>query len=164
MDMELFKKTFMPYHQKLFRIAYRIVGDEAGAKDVVQDTFVKLWNSRDKMSQVDNTEAYAVVILKNVSFDYLRKKEINTYAEYDNQLAEDVSLPAQIEHKDQLALVKALLAKLPQQQRQVFEMRHIDDCEMDEISELTGLSLVNIRVILSRVRKTIRDQFKQIEK
>ena len=163
MDVELLKKTFVPYHQKLYRVAYRILKDKPSAEDAVQETYIKLWNTRYNMDKVDNIEAYAVMILKNTSLDFLRKKQNRTYTDYDKETAETNLLSSQIELKDELSLVRRLIDKLPDQQKQIFEMKHIDQYEMDEISEKTGLSLVNIRVILSRVRKRIREEFKKIE-
>lgn len=164
MDVELFKKTFIPCHQKMYRIAYRIVRDESMVEDILQETFIKLWNSRDKIDGIDNKEAYAIIILKNTSLDFLRKDRADKYAqEYDLQISTRESLPVEIEVRDQLTLVRHLINKLPEQQKLVFELRHLEEYEMDEISQSTGLSLVNVRVILSRARKTIREQFKKIE-
>ena len=73
MDAETFKKVFLPYHQKLYRIAYRIVQNSDNAEDIVQETFIKLWNKRHDMQTIDNTEAFAIIILRNTSLDFLRK-------------------------------------------------------------------------------------------
>ena len=73
MDAETFKKVFLPYHQKLYRIAYRIVQDTANAEDIVQETFIKLWNKKDELEQIENTEGFAIIIVRNTCLDYLRK-------------------------------------------------------------------------------------------
>ena len=65
MDAETFKKVFLPYHQKLYRIAYRIVQDTANAEDIVQETFIKLWNKKDELEQIENTEGFAIIIVRN---------------------------------------------------------------------------------------------------
>lgn len=162
MDAETFKKVFIPYHQKLYRIAYRIVQDAANAEDIVQDTFIKLWNKRDEMENVDNTEAFAIIILRNTSLDHLRKTKNDCYTDYDTNMPETVSLPKQIELQDEAEKIKYLINKLPDQQRQVMIMKHWDDYSDEEIEQATGLSAGNIRVILSRARKTIREQYIKI--
>ncbi len=162
MDADTFKKVFIPYHQKLYRIAYRIVQDAANAEDIVQDTFIKLWNKRDEMESVDNTEAFAIVILRNTCLDYLRKTKNDRYTDYDTDMPETTSLTKQIELQDEAEKVKHLINKLPDQQRQVMMMKHWDDYSDDEIEQATGLSAGNIRVILSRARKTIREQYAKI--
>ncbi|WP_108822137.1 RNA polymerase sigma factor [Dysgonomonas sp. Marseille-P4361] len=164
MDAETFKKEFLPYHQKLYRIAFRIVHDADSAEDMVQDAFVKLWNKRDEMSKIENTEAFAIIILRNTCLDYLRKTKDEYNIEYDKEIPEEVSLSKEIEQRDQVQNIKGLINKLPDQQRQVMMMKHWDGYSDEEIEEMTGLSSGNIRVILSRARKTIREQFLKIER
>ncbi len=162
MDADTFKRVFIPYHQKLYRIAYRIVQDAASAEDIVQDTFIKLWNKRDEMQSIDNTEAFAIIILRNTCLDHLRKTKNDRYTDYDTDMPETTSLSKQIEVQDEAEKIKYLINKLPDQQRQVMMMKHWDEYSDEEIEQVTGLSAGNIRVILSRARKTIREQYIKI--
>ena len=68
-----------------------------------------------------------------------------------------------MEIQDDAAYVKDLINKLPDQQRQVIMMKHWDGYTDEEIENITGISPGNIRVILSRARKTIREQYSKIE-
>ena len=61
------------------------------------------------------------------------------------------------EISDTLRLVKMAMDGLPEQQRMVIHLRDVEALGFDEIAEITGLSLNNVRVILSRARKKIRD-------
>lgn len=163
MDAEAFKKVFLPYHQKLYRVAYRIVQDTANAEDIVQETFIKLWNKRDELDNIDNTEGFAIIILRNTCLDYLRKSKNDYHTTYEADIQETVSLSTQIELQDNVRYVKSLIDKLPEQQRQVIMFKHWDGYSDEEIKEMTGLSPGNIRVILSRARKTIKEQYSKIE-
>lgn len=159
MDAETFKKVFLPYHQKLYRIAYRIVQNTTNAEDIVQESFIKLWNTRDELENIDNTEAFAIIILRNTCLDYLRKTKNDYHTSYDADIPETVSLSTQIEIQDDAKYVKSLINKLPEQQRQVMMLKHWDGYTDEEIENMTGISPGNIRVILSRARKTIREQY-----
>lgn len=159
MDAETFKKVFLPYHQKLYRIAYRIVQNTTNAEDIVQESFIKLWNKRDELENIDNTEAFAIIILRNTCLDYLRKTKNDYHTSYDADIPETVSLSTQIEIQDDAKYVKSLINKLPEQQRQVMMLKHWDGYTDEEIESMTGISPGNIRVILSRARKTIREQY-----
>ncbi|EGK00706.1 MAG: RNA polymerase sigma factor [Prevotella sp.] len=163
MDAETFKKVFLPYHQKLYRIAYRIVQDAANAEDIVQETFIKLWNKRGDMQDIENTEAFSIIILRNTCLDHLRKTKNDYHTNYDSDIPETASLVKQIEIQDEAERVKKLINKLPEQQRQVMIMKHWDGYSDEEIEQITGISPGNIRVILSRARKTIREQFIKIQ-
>ncbi len=163
MDAETFKKVFLPYHQKLYRIAYRIVQNSDNAEDIVQETFIKLWNKRHDMQTIDNTEAFAIIILRNTSLDFLRKTKNDNHTDYDVDIPETESLSKKLELQDEAEQVKALINNLPDQQRQVMMMKHWDEYSDEEIEQATGISPGNIRVILSRARKTIREQFYKIQ-
>ena len=163
MDAETFKKVFLPYHQKLYRIAYRIVQDVANAEDIVQETFIKLWNKRDDLENVENPEAFSIIILRNTCLDHLRKTKHEFQTSYDVDIPEKESLSHQIELQDNAKQIKKLIHKLPDQQRQVMMMKHWDGYSDEEIEQITGLSAGNIRVILSRARKMIREQFLKME-
>lgn len=163
MDAETFKKVFLPYHQKLYRIAYRIVQDASNAEDIVQETFIKLWNKRGDMQDIENTEAFSIIILRNTCLDHLRKTKNDYHTNYDSDIPETASLVKQIEIQDEAERVKKLINKLPEQQRQVMIMKHWDGYSDEEIEQITGISPGNIRVILSRARKTIREQFIKIQ-
>lgn len=162
MNTERFKETFIPYHQKLYRVAYRILKDEGNAEDIVQETYIKLWNKRDEMKSIENTEAYAIIILRNSCLDFLRKKR-NYLSDFEMDIEESGSLIREVELRDEIEHVKNLVNRLPDQQKLVMQLKHWDDYTDDEIEEITGMSQVNIRVTLSRARKTIREQFSIIK-
>jgi RNA polymerase sigma-70 factor (ECF subfamily) len=153
----------LKYHQKLYRIAYRIVQDAANAEDIVQETFIKLWNKRGDMQNIENTEAFSIIILRNTCLDFLRKTKNDHHTNYDTDIPETDSLVKQIEVQDEAERVKKLINRLPEQQRQVMIMKHWDGYSDEEIEQITGISPGNIRVILSRARKTIREQFIKIQ-
>ena len=64
MDTAEFKQQFLPYHRKLYRVAFRLTGNPQDAEDMVQEAYLKLWNKRDELADVLNTEAYCVTLNK----------------------------------------------------------------------------------------------------
>lgn len=56
MDTAEFKQQFLPYHRKLYRVAFRLTGNPQDAEDMVQEAYLKLWNKRDELADVLNTE------------------------------------------------------------------------------------------------------------
>lgn len=161
MDSECFKQQYLPWHEKLYRIAFRLLGNAYDAEDMVQEAYLKLWNKRDELAEIKNPESYSVVIIKNLCFDFLRsaKDNIDNHAPEDLNIAGDTAIATEIEARDELDRVKEVISHLPRQQQQVMLLRHINDCSMEEIEKITGLNAINIRVLLSRARKKIREQF-----
>lgn len=164
MDAEIFKKIFLPYYQKLYRIAFRLLQDEAEAEDMVQDAYIKLWDKRNDLADIDNTEAFAIVVLRNLCLDQLRKSKDHLHAKYEVDIPEQLSLIGQVETLDELDYVRQLVEQLPEQQRQIMLFKHWDGYSDEEIEQITGMSAGNIRVSLSRARKSIREQFKMLSK
>src|SRR6187399_1421855 len=75
MNFELFETRVLPTKNKLFRFAFRLLGSSEEAKDVVQDVFIKLWNGRDRLAEVQNMEAWCMRITKNLSLDRIRSRQ-----------------------------------------------------------------------------------------
>ena len=63
MDVESFKRLFLPLHPKLFRIAYALVENKADAEDILQDAYYKLWCRRNELADVRNSEAFCVTLV-----------------------------------------------------------------------------------------------------
>ena len=66
MDAQEFKKRFMPYHRMLYRVAYRLTGNVQEAEDLLQDTYMRLWQKREQIVEETLTEAYLIIIMKNL--------------------------------------------------------------------------------------------------
>lgn len=161
MDTETFKRVFLPYHQKLYRIAYRIVQNQVQAEDIVQDTYIRLWEKRDELDDINNAEAFSIIVMRNKCLDFLRSNKDKYTQELDSNMNKitDISVPEQLEIKEKANQVRDLISRLPEQQKQVLSLKDWDGYSNEEIEMITGLSTVNIRVILSRARKTVRDEF-----
>ncbi len=161
MDAESFKQLFLPLHPKLYRIAYALMGNSQDAEDILQDTYCKLWNKRKEINTIQNMEAFCVTLVKNLCYDYLRSPKRRQSEEIVENLTieTDSSPETEVIEQDEILLVQKLIEKLPENQRQVLQLRGVKDCSLEEIEEITGLSAVNIRVLLSRARKIIREQY-----
>lgn len=142
------------------------MGNPDDVEDIVQEAYLKLWNMRDHLDNVKNPESFSVVVLKNLCFDYLRStKDLESNSSPEKLKTENnSSLLAEIEMRDELRYVKELIIHLSLQQQKVIILRHIDECSIEEIEQIAGLNAVNIRVLLSRARKNLREQFNKRNK
>lgn len=164
MDAADFKQQFLPCHPKLYRAAFRLMGNAQDAEDMVQEAYLKLWNKRNELAQVLNTEAYCVTLIKNLCYDALRRSQPDEDGRTPEELplTTDTNIAREVEQRDEANQVKKLIGQLPEQQRRVIVLKDVNDCSFEEIEQATGLSAINIRVLLSRARKKIREQFNEI--
>ena len=164
MPSSLFKQLLLPLYPRLQRVALRLLGNVEDAEDMVQEVYMKLWSKRDALPDVKEVEAYCVTLTKNMCIDRLRMAEVEKedVDEVPIMLAETDDVEAQVERRDAVELVKQIIGTLPEHQQQVITLRDMEDCSFEEIVEQTGLTAVNIRMLLSRARKTIRERYKKL--
>ncbi len=156
-----FKTKVLPVSKKVLRFATHFLKDEDEARDVGQDVFLKLWQKREELDQIENMEAFAMRMTRNRCLDIIRaSKTVSMDAETDRQLKQvSIDVHSKIELSEAAGQVKKLIAGLPDLQRQVMELRDIEQLEFEEIAEVTGLQVNAIRVNLSRARKKVRDEY-----
>ena len=162
MEAETFKQRFLPFHPKLYRIALALVESPEDAEDILQEAYAKLWSKRDALETVRSPEAFAVTTVRNLCLDYLRSPHSNSRSaplEEVTRHSED-SPERQVELRDQLRQVRRLIEELPPYQRQVIRLRGMEDCSLEEIAQITGFSDANVRTLLSRARKYIKEKLK----
>ena len=143
---------------KLFRFAYRIVGDSADAQDVVQDVFVKVWDKRSDLADIQNPEAWCMTLTKNAALDKLRSKHRRTTdLEAVGAVADAQPTPhLQAETGDMVAKIKLLMHQLPEKQRLAMHLRDIEGLSYEEISETLQMPLPQVKVNIHRARQTLR--------
>lgn len=165
MRTEEFKKKFLSFHPKLYRIAFALTGSREDSEDLLQETYCKLWNQRDELENIENPEAYCITVLKHKCMDYLRSAQANrTEVEIEScfDLQSSVSPAKELEEKEKLKQVKKAIDMLPENQKQVVRLHSMAECSYEEIEEITGLSNNNIRTLLSRARKQIKDRIEKL--
>ena len=164
MEAENFKQTFFSFHPKLYRIAFALVENKNDAEDILQDGYYKLWEKRKELTTIQNPEAFCVTMIKNLCLDFLRSPRVRRQDEQlENIKATNDSSPEEeLVIRDHIEQIQQLIHHLPENQRMVLRLKGIDNCSSEEIEQITGLSAANVRTLLSRARKTIKEQFEKI--
>ena len=159
MDSSAFKRLLLPHYRQMYVTAMTILRNSDDASDAVQEAFTRLWEKRDDLPNIDNPEAYCITTIRRICIDRLRRTPypINNLTE-DTMLISDDS-DEQADNRESIQLVTLLMSKLPEQQRQVLQLRAFNDCSFEEIESITGLTGVNVRTLLSRARRRMRELF-----
>ena len=159
MDSSAFKRLLLPHYRRMYATAMTILRNSDDASDAVQEAFTRLWEKRDDLPNIDTPEAYCVTTIKRICIDRIRKNALHI-----NEVTEDTLLISddsdiQADNRESLQLVTLLMNKLPEQQRQVLQLRAFNDCSLEEIESITGLTGVNVRTLLSRARRRMKELF-----
>lgn len=165
MDASQFKRCFLPCHERMYRMAWRLTGNAQAAEDLVQEAFLKLWLKRDALQITSSAETFCVTTVKNLFYDQVRKRRPQTtnHTPEELQIPHDDDAARAIEQAEDRQMAWQLISRLPEKQRQIVMMRDISEMEYREIERQTGLTAVHVRVLLSRARKQMREQLKQMK-
>ena len=163
MTQSEFLNIVMPFKDKLFRLAKRLLVSNEEAEDATQEVLMKLWAGKRDMGRYKNVEAFAMTMTKNFCLDRLKSKQSgNLKLVHSNYADTQTSLQKQVEAEDSVAWIERIMQELPEQQRMILQLRDVEDYEYEEIEEMLDMKPTAVRVALSRARKAVRD--KLIEK
>lgn len=159
MTQKEFLLNVLPFKDKVYRLAKRLLVSTDEAEDATQELYVKLWNKKEEIASLRSVEAYAMTLTKNFCLDRLKSKQAgNLKLVHSNYLSNDVLLDKKVELEDSVQIVKKLIDQLPEIQRIIIQLRDVEQYDFDEICEIVNMNQTAVRVALSRARKTIREQ------
>lgn len=166
MDASEFKQRFMPFHRRLYRVGYHLTGNAQDAEDLLQDTYLKLWQKRDDLREEAMTEAYLVTLMQNLFRDQRRLKRIDTSKDIEDHAdpPDERSLSETLEAKDEAQQMGVLMDGLPKRDSSILRMHLMEEQSYEEIQRDTGLSQGNIRIIMMRTRIKLKKQFEELTK
>ncbi|MBO3116023.1 RNA polymerase sigma factor [Winogradskyella sp. DF17] len=154
-----FVNIVMPFKDKVFRLAKRLLVSREEAEDATQEILLKLWKNKEKIEDYKNVEAFSMTMTKNFCLDRLKSKQAqNLKIVHSNYTDSSASLQRQVEVGDSLNWVSKIIEDLPEQQKIIVQLRDIEQYDFAEISKMLEMNETAIRVALSRARKTIRQK------
>ncbi|MBL0129499.1 MAG: RNA polymerase sigma factor [Flavobacteriales bacterium] len=142
----------------IYRFAVKHLRDEDLAKDVVQETFARLWM---KVQEVDATKAksYLFTTAHHAMVDEVRKGKRSARMEEHHENIRHTSQG----QPDLKEVLDQALATLPDIQRSVVLLRDLEGYTYEEIAELTGLNLPQVKVYIYRGRTALKEYIGQLD-
>ncbi len=156
-DLDWVKSALEQFEGRLVRYAARITGNVDQARDVVQDTFLRLCAA--ERAQVDgHLAAWLYTVCRNRALDVARKERRMIPLDEAVAVARESGPPASVlaEGREAHSLVFAIIDMLPENQQEVIRLKFQDALSYKEISEVTGLSVSNVGYLLHTAIKAIR--------
>jgi RNA polymerase sigma-70 factor, ECF subfamily len=150
-----------------FSVAFRMLGDEDKAKDIVQDTMVTVWQKLGKIKTAEVYKKWMYRIVVNKCYDEMRKRKRNpefvtddqTWGLISNKISEAPS--DGLENKETAKIINVLTEKLSTKQKAVFVLSDLEGMSNEEISEITGISKTAVKANLYHARKSISEKVKK---
>jgi RNA polymerase sigma-70 factor (ECF subfamily) len=145
-------------------MAFGLMNSREEAEDIVQEVYVKLWGMRSELGNYNSIEALCIRITRNLCLDHLRRRKVNLDAMKAEQLKQN-SFPEtpseNLEKRENAELVHRLISALPEPQRSLVHLRHLEGKEYEEIAEMVNMNVNAIRVSISRARKQMREMIEK---
>lgn len=164
-DRTAFETLFRRLSTRVFRYVRSMTGDASSAHDVTQDTFMRLWSSRDRLSEVDQVEAYvfqtARRLVYNRSRDERVRRENEALMEVGDLAARPLSPDADVDADLLRDLVERWIAELPDRQREALTLRRMKGMSHDTIAEVMGISVNTVNTHLMRAMDTLRNRLRE---
>ncbi|PXA03179.1 sigma-70 family RNA polymerase sigma factor [Coraliomargarita sinensis] len=159
-DSEWMRSLVDAHAADLTRYAASILGDTDSAKDVVQESFIRLW--REPREEVeDHVRPWLFRVCRNCALDQRRKGgRMRPLNEVDTATrpAEEQGPETRVEQRDSHAQVLRLMQQLPENQREVVRLKFQNGLSYKEIASVTELSVTNVGFLLHTALKTLRAQ------
>ena len=158
-DKTEFEQIFRHHYDGMFRLARRMLGNDAESKDVVSDVFAQLLRSQTDL-RTDTLQAYLLTLTRNRCINLLvyRQREQAVQVEL-KPLGQE--LPQEDDEQEQLdALHQFIDSQLPPLSQQILRLRYQQGLKYREIAETLGVSEVTVHNHLSQSLKQMKDHFK----
>ena len=159
-DPVAFKHFFDLYKERIYIFVKQIIHSQDDTEEIVQDTFLKLWQAAPNLLHIDKPGQYVYTIARNKTLNYIRKisrdkkliQQVWQYqADYDNHLLET------LQYRDMNQLVKGALNRLSTQKQLIYNMSREEGLSHAEIAYKTGLSQSRVKNILVEVLQHLRE-------
>lgn len=154
-----FENVYNTYWSKVFRVCMGYVNDYAMAQDLAQETFITVWQQLPKFRNESSIGTWIFRIASNTCLRQLQKNQRFQKSElpYDLKAEESTSLEPQLE------FLYRCISELPETDRIIISLE-LEGVKQSEIAKIVGLSEVNIRVKIHRIKANLTLKFKVYER
>jgi RNA polymerase sigma-70 factor (family 1) len=163
-DEHAFAQIFFHYSQRIYGFILSKTKSEDLTEEIVQEVFIKLWNKREELADVDNYGAYILTMATNKTYDFLRKMASeerlkqqvwSSIQNYSNLTEETLDLKAS------QALLREAIEQLPPQRKKVFILSRQEGLSHIEIAERMNLSPKTVNNHLVEALRFLKNYIQQ---
>lgn len=162
-DTDAFSSLFYAYNDKLYSFIFRITGSEDLSEDILQDVFLKIWNKREQLSDVNNFSAFLFTVARHHAFNQLKRMARETLIKKQkSKTAINSHTPdEQLQYSNLEKTLAQILNTLPPQQQTIYKLSREQQMNQKEIAQQMNLSVSTVQNHLYRALKTIREKLEK---
>ncbi len=158
MTIAEYNKSVDDFSDGLYRFILKNIKNEEKAKDIIQDTYEKLWTKISNVSY-EKVKSYLFTAAYHTMIDHIRKeKRLETMEEFNTEMYSHTK-----QYTGLSEILEEAVKKLPGDQRSVILLRDYEGYSYDEIAEITGLSESQVKVYIYRGRMFLKKYIGSIE-
>lgn len=155
---EAYRDIFNEFYTPLRNFLYFKCSDADLAEDLAQDTFVKLWENRDRIDR-KTVKAYLYTIAGNLAINYLKRLQLQYKFINSSNDRSDGDHPAFLIEMDEFQeKLQKVIAEMPEGSREVFLMNRIEDLKYREIAERLNISIKAVEKRMSKALQILREK------
>lgn len=164
MTSEEFRNIILPEGRRLYTLAFRYLNSREEAEDVVQEVMMKLWEDRNKSGSWSNPAAWCTTVTRNFCIDMLRHRHRTVYQDLSGNpvLFTDHDVHEQSENLEAAVIVNRIIGRMKEPYKSAVILRDIEGYSYEEAAEALQTSVNTLRTIISRARKSVRDELGKI--
>lgn len=161
-DEAAFRQFFFKWKGKLFSFLFQLTSERALAEDIVQEIFMKVWQKRAALTEVENADAYIYRVAHNRAIDELRRLARRPVPIEIATAQKGLSIPSdqEIRIKEIQQIFQKALENLSPQQRRVFILHREEGLKHEEIAQQLNLSVSTVQNHMFRAMESIRNFFR----
>jgi RNA polymerase sigma-70 factor, ECF subfamily len=162
-DPQALGELYDRYGRIVFTVILRVVRDAAIAEDLVQETFLRVWNRVQGFDAEKGAIApWLLAVARNRAIDYLRSVAGRERNALEFEETDHPSLFVDMEHEiltsDKARVIKGAMEKLNANQRQVIELAYFEGLSQTEMAERMGQPLGTVKTWVRTALKNLRDE------
>ena len=160
-DREAFMTVTSLYQKKVFLLAFSFFHNREDAMDVVQETFLRLYQKVNMFQKGKSFQNWLLQIAKNICIDYYRKNYQKKREFETGKSIEEMNLPLQnkenpLDSVDLKTIFSRCLKKITEKQRMIFVMKHYNQLKYREISQILNISLGTVKSLHFKAVQNLR--------
>jgi RNA polymerase sigma-70 factor (ECF subfamily) len=159
-----FETLFQRHHKKLYAYLMQLLNSKEDAEEIVQESFIKIWEKRENFLEGYPFDAYLFKIAKNSFLNHNRKKVnqriFEDYLEYADELSSD-NTDDYVIFKETLDIINAIIQEMPPRRREIFNLRKTEGLSRQEIAEKLQISVITVDSQLLKANNFMKEKLKK---